>query len=731
MIYPAVSTPPLWLTDSPRGVFTSSTTRTDYYKSQGLLRLYRHQFVVHLSAHHYLLGEEGPSNTQFERSQGSVSALVARFQNAADRDKDTKAREQRRVSGAGLQLPSGSSPLASRRSSHAAGSHIQSVSAGDADAVETSSKVAAGPAGDDGKEDRLEGSASESALTNEVAKGEGTEVGEEKIRIIPDSPVRPPKSPRRVGSRSSVSADNTDQQAVESHRTVDPNVKDDKQGDSSKKAASAPRSVEVTSGFEQPAKTTGTTKTPIGTAAAAVDTATTRSKAVPEREAVSQTNATRSRPVSASASSSTPKIAKSASKPSPSGPSSASSTMRTPDPINGQSSTPSTARTTRLTPSHTGPAPRRSSVASSTPSVPSPLKPHLTGTPSKPTASSLAKARSPNAFMSPPSGAGNKSAGRASLSLGKAAGKSTGHKRAQTTGTSPSPSPSPFTSKAPVMDRAQAGSDTPSKVRTPTGSRLLQGTAASRARAAAAQHRQPTSSDKSSSSPVRTANDQRKARTSSAKQGDVGSPRNGIATGSHHIKSRSSGSDPSTGARSEPAAKPGHAGQSAKTPSVGRNPIGRLGLAAARENDHASSERQGGGGEHARGPSVPNAEPEESILEKDADRPNHAIHSAAEAIRASPDAIVMPQPGAANGTDSPIQRPRTPSPVTDHQAEVSDHVLAKKQEEQQSSGVVIQSPDVPVGRDESVQPTQEASHEEITAGLEAVDLEEIPDIDDA
>ena len=112
-----------------------------------------------------------------------------------------------------------------------------------------------------------------------------------------------------------------------------------------------------------------------------------------------------------------------------------------------------TPRTARLTPSMTGPA-RRSSTAGTPGTSQSemlPLRPQLTGTPSKPTASYLAKTRSPPTTTTP-----------------LERGTSVRNRLA-----SGSPSPSPSGIKSPPTRSTLSSS----------GSRLMQGTAASRARA--------------------------------------------------------------------------------------------------------------------------------------------------------------------------------------------------------------------------------------------------------
>jgi len=113
----------------------------------------------------------------------------------------------------------------------------------------------------------------------------------------------------------------------------------------------------------------------------------------------------------------------------------------------------------KLTPSHTGPLKRPSSTTPGSSSIsPTPFRPQITGTPSKPTASSLAKAK-------------EASERRQSLQMGRGS------------------------SQKQSLTKETPKSTPPSAVRTTvsySASRLLQGTASSRAKAAASQPASPT-----------------------------------------------------------------------------------------------------------------------------------------------------------------------------------------------------------------------------------------------
>jgi hypothetical protein len=146
----------------------------------------------------------------------------------------------------------------------------------------------------------------------------------------------------------------------------------------------------------------------------------------------------------------------------------------------------------RLTPSHTGPprsTPRPATAENphATP-TPAPLRPHVTGTPSKPTASSLAKARTPagaglDSHTTPSSGPE-----RRAMSLGRASGSAA---RASL-GAGATHTHTPASTKKGVTGETDGSplshtksASTPSRTSMVSTSRLLQGTAASRARAAA------------------------------------------------------------------------------------------------------------------------------------------------------------------------------------------------------------------------------------------------------
>ena len=132
------------------------------------------------------------------------------------------------------------------------------------------------------------------------------------------------------------------------------------------------------------------------------------------------------------------------------------STTKTPRPA---PSSFSRGTASKLTPSHTGPLKRPSSTTPGSSSIsPTPLRPQITGTPSKPTASSLARAK-------------EASERRQSLQMGRRSSQ----KQSLTKGTPKSTPPSAMRTTVPS-----------------SASRLLQGTASSRAKAAAAQPTSPT-----------------------------------------------------------------------------------------------------------------------------------------------------------------------------------------------------------------------------------------------
>lgn len=132
------------------------------------------------------------------------------------------------------------------------------------------------------------------------------------------------------------------------------------------------------------------------------------------------------------------------------------STAKTPRPA---PSSFSRGTASKLTPSYTGPLKRPSSTTPGSSSIsPTPLRPQITGTPSKPTASSLAKAK-------------EASERRQSLQMGRGSSQ----KQSLTKETPKSTPPSAMRTTVPS-----------------SASRLLQGTASSRAKAAATQPTSPT-----------------------------------------------------------------------------------------------------------------------------------------------------------------------------------------------------------------------------------------------
>jgi hypothetical protein len=220
------------------------------------------------------------------------------------------------------------------------------------------------------------------------------------------------------------------------------------------------------------------TPKPSGAIASPLATKTGLSKSAVTEEKRSEKNTTAKPTATPASKTSTP--AKSTTTPAVPAPNSRTSTAqsktpdtatKTPRPAPSSFSRPTATTTTtasNLTPSHTGSLKRASSTTPGSSSIsPTPLRPQITGTPSKHTASSLAKAK-------------EASEKRKSLSLGKSSGHAARQSLSGVRGETIKP-------KA-------GGESTPVKTTTgpSSGSRLLQGTASSRAKAAAAQPASPT-----------------------------------------------------------------------------------------------------------------------------------------------------------------------------------------------------------------------------------------------
>ncbi|AFR98205.2 extensin [Cryptococcus neoformans C23] len=288
-------------------------------------------------------------------------------------------------------------------------------------------------------------------------------------------------------------------------------------------------------------------------------------------------------------------------------------------------STQHSAKETSVPPSPSTATSPPSTTANGSTSTSAPLKPQLTGTPSKPTASSLAKTRSPPSshtpgsmsMRSPPPVDNLTAAGakrRNSSSFGRrdslksplsSSGSLTGRSslgRAASARLSQSRSPEATSTVSGQRRVSEDGSASPQpqeknkegkNVKGPigraAGSRLMQGTAASRARMAANTDAHSSSISSNSHVPI--------SRTSPVST-NVTRPRASISTpASNSKKPTSNENNNSSGKRLTPksnskdatilrpnvssVAKEGKENPAVKP--IGRNPVGRLGLAAARE----------------------------------------------------------------------------------------------------------------------------------------------------
>ncbi|WVQ94076.1 hypothetical protein IAU59_001154 [Kwoniella sp. CBS 9459] len=842
-----------------------------------------------------------------ERSQGSVSALVARFQNAADRDKEASARESRRSS---LVPPGGSSSSRSSASGQGYG-HGYSSSNGPSPAASPllgntprlSSGALPPPAfgAEDGNNERKGEGDKEEVLKSPTRAETKTEAGtkpngqqhratpgildragdkmkslEHKLEkvlisdkgsdsrqdkdkdqdkenggeVTASSPSRPPKSPKRMSSSTTMSA-----LAVPNPKT------DDKSGTS------------LASDDDKKGQETETTEVPIGdkavisgqpvlshnkpkeqpTSAAksaiekAVPAASSKAKDTPSatdkgkgKGKGTPTSSTKRFPTSSPSTSSSPSTVKTgATKPA-----SKSATTTTPAPRSRLSSSTSTstatatitprarvslgsgtsasasrrpassnntppaarrsvkpdstqaaATTPKLTPAHTGTKSERrsSSVMGTAKASPSPLKPHLTGTPSKPTASSLAKARTPSTSATPaahttPSQTNGDITKRKSMSLGRFSGGKISTQRARQGTASPSPSPGTGTgvggggssgarrrpSSVLGTSSGEQAQTTPSKTRSTTapattpssssGSRLLQGTAASRARAAAAQPHQPSSSTPTSTPSRSTPASVPGAKPNSTPKTPPATTATTTTATTNASRSKTPSSlrakTPSTGRAKVKVQADGsnvhNPADAPKMPPVGKSPIGRLGLAAAgmkrpegpepkrergfdgNDGSFKPNRRDGGAGE-ADGAAESGQKEEEEGVEEVRD----IVSNQAQAGENGPDE-------SSNGGEDPIQRPRTPSPGHAHgenKSTVNDVAVADSDVKDRGANVVIASPDQPLV-DNNESPSSETTEDakkpdnaSVAQGNDTISddkqeseaaeesLEEIPDIE--
>ncbi|WVF66469.1 hypothetical protein IAT40_001209 [Kwoniella sp. CBS 6097] len=795
-----------------------------------------------------------------ERSQGSVSALVARFQNAADRDKEAAARESRRSS----LVPPGSSSRRSSASASASGyGYAHSSSNGPSPAAsplpggtprlssssgalppfEDIEKDEQGQEGQEEKEEILKSpvradiDSDPGARPNGKRKGEGEfgildragekmkslELKLEKVLISDKekdkdlnvaadadqaqkkgateeltassaSPSRPPKSPKRMSSSTPLSAlavpepksdsevavaasneergesENTtqvgaeagvkeagkDRQLIESNNHVaDKSASTPKKGNGragslhtnsdtkrtpSSTSKGTPTSTSASKAFPRSSTSSTTSRSAIKTAptkSTSTSTSTSVSTPTPRSRLSSGTSASTTTPrARVSLSSSNSASASAARKPA------VETTPPAADKHSGQpGSAQNTTSTPKLTPSHTGPASgrRSSSVMAAAKASPSPLKPHLTGTPSKPTASSLAKARTPSASGAPATGTSTTSSHSAgdkresSMSLGRQSGGKVLAQRARQCSASPSPAGTaagarrrPSSVLGSSGDQVQV--QTPSKARsttapatTPsnssgTGSRLLQGTAASRARAAAA-HPHPRESPSASA----TSSTPSKSNASSSVPGpglkSTSTPQTPSipANASSRAKTPSSlrAKTPSTGrARVKIQADGSNVHNPAdvpKMPPVGKSPIGRLGLAAAgmeRPEGPGSNTVVVGGGITVKSKPDQTGNTGGSKIsgggETGEGQEEEGVEEVREIASHQAEAKGQDQGQGIDDREEPIERPRTPSPGHNHHHHHHGEITAKNDVEEgaergeRKANIIIASPDQPL-----------------------------------
>ncbi|EIW67833.1 hypothetical protein TREMEDRAFT_63725 [Tremella mesenterica DSM 1558] len=484
-----------------------------------------------------------------ERSQGSVSALVARFQTAADRDRDAQAREASKG-------PRSSGSFSRRSSSFGFAPSIDSLSPAPTGSG-MSPDLHGGVAG-------IKDEAMEMEILKdpqELSGGKKINEGDEKVAEITNiTPSHEPSQKEHVDN-----APPTLSQSINQTKSIKPssNVKD------SPRKPSSPIATKTTTGGvvhkpivgsnttqkNQPSIITKSPQRNTTTTAAVSPTSPTnqikKSNPIsPSQPAKSPTTTSRvvSRPKNFSSSTTTPHPGISSTpKDSPIKPPSISSVRQ-----------PKIPQTSRLVPNMTGPR-HRSPSASTVGGItsPPPLRPHLTGTPSKPTASFLAKQRPAHSSEEK-----RKSTPSNTMSLGRNAGSRI----------SSASRPAPRKSIEQDVKISQPTSPTTSKQST-TGSRLLQGTAASRARAANVSPK----TDKSTNSP---SNKVTSLRNVSNSMSSGKTPSKSPTSPTTKINGNSNASATALSSKKSLGKVPSDI---QKTPAVGRSPIGRLGLAAARE----------------------------------------------------------------------------------------------------------------------------------------------------
>ncbi|OCF59860.1 hypothetical protein L486_02533 [Kwoniella mangroviensis CBS 10435] len=656
-------------------------------------------------------GKTGVAVDMIMGAVGVVSALVARFQTAANRDAEATARENRRAS---LQPGTGTGTLGNSRRISSSGLWSASPSPspgttprlGDSTTLPSVEGTASASVQNksDGTEDipNDDTSTLDSKIDNLDIKEQTTPEKQKakpspapvEIKEIYDintssSPSRPPKSPKRL---STAGEDVNGMTALPvpvaplSETPKQPDVEEPnktaKSNDSPAKKKGGDIIQEPISITAKPTTTSTPTKKPssssIGSATkktSSSSSATTKTP-LPTSTSTSKSSATtipRSR-LSTGPAPSTTTPARARTSLGHQSTTSSSASKRPPS-----TAIPPVGRTHKpLVPSHTGPTHRTPSSENQSHTVPSPLKPHLTGTPSKPTASSLAKARIPSGPLSSPGSSRGK---RESLSLGRSNGRnSIGEEKGRS---SPASGESKDTS-------------TPSKTSSTgqgTGSRLLQGTAASRARSAGVQHHESPS--KTASTPVKNSTPKTTS-TKSTGTPSTSSTRTPITT-TRAKTPASSTSAPRVRVRPQaqnsdtPSKGTNTHIHEAKTPAVGKLPIGRLGLAAAgmkrpegpmsEVGEKAREEGKIGGiDQKISGQAEKDEDGLEILKDDDHHEPEEPEKAAEEELRELTESVLKsgpPEDDGAEGEDAsgekaqrdPVDRPRTPSPTREIEKE--------------------------------------------------------------
>ncbi|KIR37498.1 extensin [Cryptococcus deuterogattii MMRL2647] len=285
-------------------------------------------------------------------------------------------------------------------------------------------------------------------------------------------------------------------------------------------------------------------------------------------------------------------------------------------------STQNSAKQTNVLPSPSSITSPSSTLANDNNSTSIPLKPQLTGTPSKPTASSLAKTRSPpssnapsNMPMRSPPVVDDPTAARVERRSSSSFGRQDGVKsplsssgslkgrsslgRAASARLSQTKSPEATSTISRQRRVSENGSGSPqpqekkkeSKSATESigraaGSRLMQATAASRARAAANTNAHSSLISSNTHAPVSSTPPSARPRTSISTP--VSKSKKPVRNGNNDSSGK--GLTPKSNPEDVPALRPNVSSVTKEEEGnprvnrVGKNPVGRLGLAAAREN---------------------------------------------------------------------------------------------------------------------------------------------------